>query len=550
VVGLLWHDEQLQRAAEREKAEADRARHGRQLARQAVDRMYTEVATEWLDDEPLLSDLQRSFLEEALHFYQELSQEEGDESALRLETARAYYRVGGILAKLNRRTEAEQAYSQAIDIFSKLLAEHPDEPSTAHELAKTYRGMGMLMYWANRPAEADKFWRRGLATAEKLVQDQPNRAEYQEALGMLCQNLGTALSEAHETEKFLDRGREIYEVLLVDSPNNAKYHATLGGILNNFALWRLQQGKPAEARRLLEKAIEHDRQALRLNPRLKLALGNLRNNYSVLGGDVLPALGLHEEALKAAQDGLAAAQTLTAEFPAVPIYEGSVADCQADVGRAFRNLGRLAEAEDALRQSRNLREKTIAQSPDVPVYRGFLAETCVSLGEVLAARGRDREAIAEYRRALENDPNSTSYKTNLAWALAWLGCANRQEAAEAVTLARQATKEKPLAWQTWNALGGALYRAEQWNESVQALEKAMQLMKGDGPAPPHLFWAMAQWHLGNKDEARDRYRQVSMLMEKMPNWSSEWKRIHAEATTLLAIKEQGTKDKEVSPKSK
>src|SRR5262249_36582025 len=122
VVGLLWHDEQLQRAAEREKTEADRARHGRQLAREAVDRMFTEVATEWLNDEPQLSDLQRNFLEEALHFYQELSQEEGDEFALRQETARAYHHVGDILAKLNRRAEAEQAYSQAIAIFSKLLA--------------------------------------------------------------------------------------------------------------------------------------------------------------------------------------------------------------------------------------------------------------------------------------------------------------------------------------------------------------------------------------------------------------------------------------------
>jgi serine/threonine-protein kinase len=551
VGGLIWHDEKMQRASEREKAEADRARQGRQLARQAVDRMYTQVATQWLEDEPHLSDLQRSFLEEALHFYQELSQEESDESVLRQETARAYRHVGDILTKLDRRTEAEQAYSQAIAIFSELLTERPDEPSSAYELARTYRGIGSLMHRAGRPPEAEKFWRRGLKIAEDLVQNHPDEAEYQLNFGTFCQNLGYPGFEPPEPERLLERGKEALEKLLADSPNNAKYHQTLGSIVSNLAIWRMIQNKPGEARRLLEQAIEHTQAALKINPRLKNALLSVRNHYALLGGDVLPALGLHEEALKAAQEGLTVAKRLTAESPAVFFYAGHEAESQSDVGRVLKNLGRLEEAELALRQARTLWEKIITQSTDdVPDGRRILCETCTCLGEVLAAKARDREAIAEYRRALELDRTSTSHKVNLSWALAWLGCATPQEVAEAVALARQATKEQPLTWQTWNALGGALYQAEEWNESVQALEKALQLTKGGSSAPAHLFWAMAQWHLGNKEEARDRYRQVSRLMEKSANWNAEWKRIHAEATTLLGVNEQGTKDKEVSPKKK
>jgi len=41
-----------------------------QAAREAVDDMYTQVAEEWLADSPLLTDLQKAFVEKALKFYQ------------------------------------------------------------------------------------------------------------------------------------------------------------------------------------------------------------------------------------------------------------------------------------------------------------------------------------------------------------------------------------------------------------------------------------------------------------------------------------------------
>src|SRR5262249_22332026 len=50
--------------------ERDRAEQHAREARQAVDDMYTRLAEKWIAEEPRLEEVQREFLEKALHFYQ------------------------------------------------------------------------------------------------------------------------------------------------------------------------------------------------------------------------------------------------------------------------------------------------------------------------------------------------------------------------------------------------------------------------------------------------------------------------------------------------
>src|SRR5205823_4976977 len=132
-----------------------------------------------------------------------------------------------------------------------------------------------------------------------------------------------------------------------------------------------------------------------------------------------------------------------------------------------------------------LREKAVGRSPEVRALRDLLADTCTELGSVLVAAGRAGEAAAHYRRALELRPHSLAAKVNLAWSLALPRTATRQEAAEAVALARRAADEAPGVWNCWNALGAALYRMGEWEQARQALEKALALGKSC-PPPPHL----------------------------------------------------------------
>src|SRR5207253_6253472 len=113
IAGLLTRQALKDREAALEKA-SQRSK----FARAAADEMYTEVAQEWLADQPQLQLVQKKFLQKAADFYQALAQEDATDPDLRLEAGMAYHRLGRIQNRLGRDKEAEVAYRQAVDLLN------------------------------------------------------------------------------------------------------------------------------------------------------------------------------------------------------------------------------------------------------------------------------------------------------------------------------------------------------------------------------------------------------------------------------------------------
>src|SRR5262249_52681279 len=65
----------------------------------------------------------------------------------------------------------------------------------------------------------------------------------------------------------------------------------------------------------------------------------------------------------------------------------------------------------------------------------------------------------------------------------------------------------------WKLLGEAQYRAGDWRSAVAALQKSLELGLGED-AVSRFFLAMAQWKLGNHDDARRAYEQALQLQAK------------------------------------
>ena len=111
-----------------------------------------------------------------------------------------------------------------------------------------------------------------------------------------------------------------------------------------------------------------------------------------------------------------------------------------------------------------------------------------------------------------------------------------RDAAEALQLSKKAIELAPHSVDAWQTLGWAHYRAGAWKDSINALQKSIELQKDGGDPGQWFFLAMALWQLGEKVEARIFYDQAVMWMEKHVPQNEELRRFRAEAEEVLGIK--------------
>jgi tetratricopeptide (TPR) repeat protein len=149
-----------------------------------------------------------------------------------------------------------------------------------------------------------------------------------------------------------------------------------------------------------------------------------------------------------------------------------------------------------------------------------------------AAGGKWAEAIADYSKIVELLPQGARGRNNLAWQLATCPEARFQDPPRAVELAKKATELTPQQGAYWNTLGAAYYRAGQWNESIAALEKSIELRRG-GDSNDWFFLAMANWQLGEHAKAREWYDKAVQWMDKNQPTNKELRGFRAEADELM-----------------
>jgi len=125
----------------RKQAELERQRDE---ARQAVDDMYTDVATQWLAQQAALEPMQQKFLQKALGYYERFAGDSSTDPKVRLKTAAAYRRIADIQEKLGHSGEAKAACRRARRILEGLSTDAPSDPQYQYELAMSEDTLGRL----------------------------------------------------------------------------------------------------------------------------------------------------------------------------------------------------------------------------------------------------------------------------------------------------------------------------------------------------------------------------------------------------------------------
>ncbi len=151
-------------------------------AREAVDRMLTQVADERFSDMPLSHPLRIALLEDAMAFYERLSGQMGADPSLRHEIASVLHTHAGLLRKVGDYNAATRALRQSSELLQSLSLSDSNPPSIQEKLAQVELDLAFTLHRGdettlanNRQAEAQ--YLHAIELANQLERQWPGRSE-------------------------------------------------------------------------------------------------------------------------------------------------------------------------------------------------------------------------------------------------------------------------------------------------------------------------------------------------------------------------------------
>ncbi|MBS1797132.1 MAG: protein kinase [Acidobacteria bacterium] len=220
--------------ARRERARAERRFNDvRQLA--------NSVIFEYQDAINNLSgatEISEKMLNDAVVYLDRLSAENVEDTALRLELARAYVKVGDIQgntfnANRSRFDRAEESYRKALALNETALAERPQDQTVLKQLAGNYSQIGAIKRIQGNLDESTAYYRKTADIFRKMLANNPNDNDALIALASTQINIATQREEPEQVEESLKICREaveIYERLLAGDPSDKSLKSRrLGG---------------------------------------------------------------------------------------------------------------------------------------------------------------------------------------------------------------------------------------------------------------------------------------------------------------------------------
>lgn len=252
------------RIASLERQAREQSQSNLALAMQAVDDMYDDIATNWLNSDQSLTGVQESFVNKALEFYAKLLNDPGQYALSDRDAARMGHRSALLHRKLGHMTVARKLLSQAIDRQRSVL--HAMGSKVGAEELKQLAFMlllqGELAWQAGSDEHAIAAYTEAIELVEKQHQRKPDAFTFHAGLALFANNLALVYEgqgNLNQAESWLRNAMEHYGQVgmdrLKETGNLIGYlgvHGNLSGIL-------LKQKQTTAAVTTARKALEEAR---------------------------------------------------------------------------------------------------------------------------------------------------------------------------------------------------------------------------------------------------------------------------------------------------
>jgi serine/threonine-protein kinase len=544
VAGITW--EWRQAVANLKQAERNFA-----LARDAVDRSYTQVSEDRLLNEPHMERLRKELLGTALEFYQRFVDERRGDPQARFDLGLAHHRLSVITRDTGSLDQALEYAEQMRAIFVELARIDPKNRRYQEELASSHDNLGKLFADSRRTQEAEAAYRKAVEIQEALVAERPQVLTDRIQLATYLNNLGNL----DLGRKRIGQAKEAYgnAVKILEAPtaehsgDESRYLRAV--IHGNLGKLDFDAGRTPEAEQSYRQAVAILETLAAEHPEAVRYRRTLASDYQKLGG-LLAGKRRWPEAKKAFQRVLTICDTLAEEHPGIPSFRVRLAESMINLGHFHYDRSEYAESEQASVRSVELLKPLVATYPDDLTYQDRLARADDNLSNVYGQTQRLDEAVQVrqqviklYSKLTAARPDAPDFQQNLAVSydnlgrLSWLRGA--YEASERANLSARDRLERLVAKHpdipefrsnlAASYLNMAyLYRdtrrpAEAWDVNRRGLELAQRLVEQDGDdfvfqqllANHQLGLGIDDQMLGRLEQAEAALAQATSLWERL-----------------------------------
>ena len=342
-------------AERRARTERNRAEAGFRMARDAVDRSFTQVSQSPILKAQSLEKFRRDQLRSAREFYERFVRERFDAPEVRYDLGLAHHRLAEIDRELANYPAALESAAKAVMLLGALAAASPNMPEYRRDLAAVHVTLGLVYSDSARWEEAEAAYGRAVAIQEEQAAAHPESAQYRYAL--------------------------------------AKTLTAFGYTLNRAARADTAETKLRRALDVLNRAGEDDEPGLERQSLLAQTHMNL--------GQVRITKGRYDEAETALKEASRLYGNLVRGRPdAGPEDWQSLARSQAILGRAYIQNSKPVKAEEAQQQALQVFEKLAHEHPDVQVFTYDVGRCYQELGITADTAGQPEVARARYDKAI------------------------------------------------------------------------------------------------------------------------------------------------------
>ncbi len=388
LAGPLGWELAQQRNREQLRRAAERSERNFQAVLQAIGHVLRDMASEDLEDVPLMQGARLLALDRELELFPALEADRPDDPLVLTEGSGLHLSRGNVLRDLGRPDEALAEFERAVELRRRLLEREPS-PARRAELAEALGKAGKALSATFLGAEA-------LPLIEESVAELRRAAAARPEDGDLRRRLTLALAEAAEAQRMLGRleacGPLLEEALALVSdlraqhPQSADVLWANARILDDRALLARLGGREEQSLDFGVRALESFRAAHAADPaRRFLAFDVGTGLYSCALSARL--LGRFDEAEAWLAEAAAINDGLLADFPEAERYRRrrmDILDVRAETAGRRGDHARAAELYGALLPER---ERLAAAEPGRCDVQAELARNLTNLANALLQLG-------------------------------------------------------------------------------------------------------------------------------------------------------------------